>query len=70
VTRQTVSEWSNHHLPFQTELTRRRAETLRDVQQRLEEAALMAVAVLAQIAADPSVAARERIKASAAILGP
>jgi hypothetical protein len=67
VTRQTVSEWSNHHSPFQTELARRRAEALRDVQQRLEEAALLAVEVLAQIAADPAVAAGERIKASAAI---
>jgi len=68
VTRQTVSEWSNHHPPFQAELARRRAEALRGVQQRLEEAALMAVEVLAQIAADPAVAARDRIKASAAIL--
>jgi hypothetical protein len=68
VTRQTVSEWSNHHHAFQAELTRRRAEALRDVQQRLEEAALMAVEVLAQIAADPAVAAGDRIKASGAIL--
>jgi hypothetical protein len=37
------------------------------VQQRLEEAALMAVEVLAQIAADPAVPAGDRIKASTAI---
>ena len=48
MSRQTVSEWSNLHWPFQTELSERRAQALRDVQQRLEEAALMAVEVLAQ----------------------
>ncbi len=69
VTRQTVSEWSNHHPPFQAELARRRAGALRDVKQRLEEAALMAVEVLAQIAADPTVPAGDRIKASTTILG-
>ena len=68
VTRQTVSEWSNHHSPLQTELTRRRVCALRGVQQRLEAAALMAVDVLAQIAADPAVPVGDRIKASAAIL--
>jgi len=68
VSRQTVSEWSNHHWPFQSELSERRAQALRDVQQRLEEAALMAVEVLAQIAADPAQPAGVRIKASVAIL--
>ena len=68
VIRQTVSEWSNHHWPFQSELSERRAQALRDVQQRLEEAALMAVEVLAQIAADPAQPAGVRIKASVAIL--
>jgi hypothetical protein len=38
------------------------------VQERLEEAALMAVEVLAQIAADDTVAPAIRIKASEAIL--
>ena|GEM_PF-6694441 len=49
VSRQTVSEWSNHHGPFQSELSERRDQALRDVQQRLEEAAAMAVEVLAQL---------------------
>ena len=53
---------------LQTELVRRRARALRDVQRRLEEAAWMAVEVLAQIAADPAVAAGDRMKASAAVL--
>ena len=66
--RQIVSEWSNHHWPFQPELSKRRAQALRDVQQRLEEAALMAVEVLAQIAADLAQPAGVRIKASVAIL--
>jgi DNA-binding LacI/PurR family transcriptional regulator len=68
VSRQTVSEWSNPHPPFQTELACRRARALRDVQQRLEEAALMAVEILAQIAADPVGPAGGRIEARAAIL--
>ena len=68
VSRQTVSEWSNHHWPFQSELSERRAQALRDVQQRPEEAAVMAVEVLAQIAADPAQPAGVRIKASVAIL--
>ncbi len=63
-----MSEWSNHHWPFQSELSERRAQALRDVQQRLEEAAFMAVEVLAQIAADPAQPAGVRIKASVAIL--
>ena len=68
VIRQTVSEWRNHHWPFQSELSKRRARALRDVQQRLEEAAFMAVEVLTQIAADPAQPAGVRIKASVAIL--
>jgi len=68
VSRQTVSEWRNHHWPFQSDLSEPRAQALRDVQQRLEEAVLMAVEVLAQIGADVDQPAGVRIKASVAIL--
>ena len=53
VTRQTVSEWCNHHDAFQAELSERRSSALRGVQQQLEEAALLAVDVLSEIARDP-----------------
>ena len=54
VTRQTVSEWCNHHHAFQAELSERRSSALRGVQQQLEEAALLAVDVLSEIARDPA----------------
>jgi transposase-like protein len=50
VTRQTVSEWCNHHDAFQDELSERRTSALRDAQQQLEEAALLAMEVLSEIA--------------------
>lgn len=68
VTRQTVSEWCNHHDAFQAELFKRRTSALRDAQQQLEEAALMAVEVLSEIARDPAVPASVRVKASVAIM--
>ena len=68
VTRQTVSEWCNHHDGFQAELVARRASALRDAQQLVEDAALMAVEVLSEIARDPAVPASVRVKASVAIL--
>ena len=68
VTRQTVSEWCNHHHAFQSELWERRTIALRDAQQQLEDAALMAVEVLGEIAQDPAVPASVRVKASVAIL--
>jgi hypothetical protein len=68
VSRQTVSEWSNQDWPFQAELSKRRAQALRDVKQRLEQAALMAVEVLAPIAADTDQPAGVPIKPSVAIL--
>ena len=69
VTRQTVSEWCNHHDGFRAELSARRASALKDAQQQLEEAALLAVEVLSEIARDPAVPANVRVKASVAILG-
>jgi transposase-like protein len=57
VTRQTVSEWCNHHGAFQAELSERRASALRDAQQQLEAAALIAVGVLSELAQDPAVPA-------------
>jgi uncharacterized protein (UPF0147 family) len=63
-----VSEWCNHHDGFRAELAARRASALRDAQQRLEEAAHMAVDVLSEIARDPAVPASVRVKASVAIL--
>ena len=68
VTRQTVSEWCNHHDGFQAELSAGRASALRDAEQQLEEAAHMAVGVLGEIARDPAVPASVRVKASVAIL--
>ena len=68
VTRQTVSEWCNRHSAFQAELSERRTSALRDAQQQLEEAALMAVEVLSEIARDSAVPASVRVKASVAIL--
>ena len=68
VTRQTVSEWCNHHDGFQAELASRRTSALRDAQQQLEEAALMAVEVLSGIARDSAVPASVRVRASVAIL--
>ena len=68
VTRQTVSEWCNHHDGFQAELASRRSSALRDAQQQVEDAALMAVEVLSEIARDPAVPASVRVKASVAIL--
>ena len=68
VTRQTVSEWCNHHGAFQAELSERRASALKDAQQQLEEAALIAVEVLSELARDPAVPASVRVKASVAIL--
>jgi len=40
---QPESEWRDHRWPFQVERFERRAQALRAVQQRLEEAALMAL---------------------------
>ena len=68
VSRQTVSEWCNHHDDFQAELAVRRSSALRDAQQQIEDAALMAVEVLSEIARDPAVPASVRVKASVAIL--
>jgi hypothetical protein len=68
VTRQTVSEWCNHHHAFQAKLSERRTIALRDAQQQLEDAALMAVDVLSEIARDPAVPASVRVRASVAIL--
>ena len=65
---QTVSEWCNHHDGFQAELASRRSCALRDAQQQLEDAALMAVEVLSEIARDSAVPASVRVKASVAIL--
>lgn len=53
LSRQTVSGWCNGHQAFQAELSERRAQALRDVQQQIEDAALMAVEVLSEIARDP-----------------
>jgi len=41
VTRQTVSEWCNHHGGFQAELSECRSSALRDAQQQVEDAAIM-----------------------------
>ena len=68
VTRQTVSEWCNHHDAFQVKLSERRASALRDAQQQLEEAALMAVTVLRELARDPAAPSSARVQASVAIL--
>ena len=68
VTRQTVSEWFNHHHAFQAQLSERRASALRDAQQQPEEAAPMAVDVLSEIARDPAVPANVRVRASVAIM--
>ena len=68
VTRQTVSEWCNHHDGFQDELSARRDSALKDAQQQIEEAALMAVTVLRELASDPTVPAQVRVKASVAII--
>ena len=68
VSRQTVSGWWNGHQAFQAELSERRAQALRDAQQQLEEAALLAVEVLSELARDPAVPASVRVRASVAIL--
>ena len=68
VSRQTMSEWCNHHDAFQAELSERRTSALKDAQQQLEEATLMAVEVLSELARDPAVPASARVRASVAIL--
>ena len=68
VSRQTVSEWCNHHDAFRVELSERRTSSLRDAQQPIEEAALMVVEGLSEIAEDPAVAASVHVMASVAIL--
>ena len=63
-----MSEWCNHHDDFRAELSARRTSALKSAQQQLEQAALMAVEVLSELAQDPSVPAIVRVKASVAIL--
>jgi hypothetical protein len=57
-----------HHIAFHAELSERRSSALRDAQQQLEEAALMTVEILSEIARDPAVPASVRLRASVAIL--
>ena len=64
VTRQTVNEWCNHHDGFQAELSTRRVSVLRNAQQQIEEAALMAAEVRNEISRDSAVPASVRVNAN------
>ena len=67
VTRQTVSEW-RHHPAFQHEPSEFRTSALREAQQRVEKAALMAVDALSESKRDPAMPARVPWKNRAARL--